>query len=241
MKLLVTRPEPGAGDTAKTLRRLGHEVIVDPMLKVVFDPSVAIKSDRLKAIAVTSSNAVQALADRKDFSALKHLPIYCVGDRTASMARLVGFENAVSAGGDVDALVETIADRVSAKKGSVLYAAGRDRTGDLEGKLAGRGYKVRLAEVYKAQQRATLSAETVAALTAGTLDGVLVYSARTAAALVAAAERDHHLDRLREIAAYAISDKAARPLAAAGFKRVVVAQKPDGDGLLACLSASPSK
>ncbi len=211
------------------------------MLEIVFDPDFAIDLDGVGAVAATSASAVDALARRGDFGSISALPLYCVGDRTASSARDAGFHRAVSAGGDVDALVEAVVNRRRATDGIVLYAAGRDRTGDLDGKLTAHGFSVRVAEIYRAEAKTRLSAATAAALMSGSLDGILIFSARTAEALVAAAGRSHHMDRLREVAVYAISENAAKPLASAAVGGIVVAAKPDANGLIACLPAAPSK
>ncbi len=59
MNILVTRPQPQAGKTAQKLIAMGHDVIVEPMLRfqpLTVDRDVA---GDAKAIAVTSANAIE--------------------------------------------------------------------------------------------------------------------------------------------------------------------------------------
>ena len=54
MKILVTRPEPGASETAKALLELGHEPILEPLLHYV--PSGVVPDLRgVQALAATSA------------------------------------------------------------------------------------------------------------------------------------------------------------------------------------------
>src|SRR5260370_42269233 len=68
----------------------------------------------------------------------------------------------------------------------LLYCAGEARAGDLAGALQLHGLRVETALVYRASMVAELTPDVRAALAAGAIDAVLHYSARTAAAFVAA-------------------------------------------------------
>ena len=59
--ILVTRPEPDAGDTAARLEALGLRPILAPLLEMHLLPAVAPTTKDLAAIAITSSNAIRAL------------------------------------------------------------------------------------------------------------------------------------------------------------------------------------
>ena len=241
MRLLVTRPEPGASQTADLLRAKGHIAIVDPMLEIVFDSDVEIEVGTAQAIVTTSANAVRALAAREDFKELSELPLHAVGDTTATAAQERGFENVTSAAGAVDDLVAAIAAQRDPADGTLIYAAGRDRAGDLEGKLRIAGFDVGVAEVYRAEKKSKLRQATIEALIEGRLDGILVFSKRTATALIAAAKRHDLLDALINVPVIAISEKAAEPFAHAGNSDTMIAPSPDSDGLFSCLAEMSSK
>lgn len=236
MRYLVTRPEPGAGRTAASLRALGHDVIVDPMLTIAFVRDVALVVDDVQAVVATSANALRALAAHPDREAVIRLPLYTVGTATAEAAEDAGFGIAITADGDVEALADLVAETLDPEDGALLYAAGRDRRGDLEGELAEEGFTVHLAELYRADPAESLSPETVAALREGALDGILIYSARTAEALVAAAERAGLADALVVVPFFTISEAAADPLFRLGNPRIVVAEQPNAKGVLALVA-----
>ena len=104
MAILVTRPHPDDETTASALRARGFEVLLAPMLR--FEP-VAFHDDedaRYGAVIVTSANALRGLEPHLKASRLLKLPLFSVGEHTASAARGVGFENVIPANGDAAAL-----------------------------------------------------------------------------------------------------------------------------------------
>jgi len=234
MRLLLTRPEPQAEDTARRLAAAGHEVVHAPMLALVAEPFAPVDLDGVVALAATSRSAVDAMAGRPDLDALRRLPLYAVGDATAAAARRLGFARVVSAAGAAADLAAALAAALPPGAG-ILHLAGRDRAGDLATPLAARGLPLAVVTLYRAEPAAVLPAAAAAALAAADLDAGLVYSARTAAALVAAADRGGLAEALAGLPLLALSSAVAAPLTAAGVRRVLVAATPDEDALLALL------
>ena len=90
MRVLVTRPEPGASRTATRLVAMGMEPIIRPVAR----PSVQVSgvewalSRGWGAAVVTSANAIRALGSMQ--GALGHFtskPLFVVGNATADAAR----------------------------------------------------------------------------------------------------------------------------------------------------------
>ena len=102
MAVLVTRPHPDDEATASALRAKGFEVMLAPMLR--FEP-VAFHDDedaRYGAVIVTSANALRGIAphlqdSRLQGSRLLKLPLFAVGEHTASAAHRAGFDNVIPA------------------------------------------------------------------------------------------------------------------------------------------------
>jgi len=90
MLVLVTRPRDQSGETARLLHAAGHDVLVDPVLEIRRLP-VPSAPTGVHAIAVTSANAVHALAG------LPGAPLFAVGDATARVLRAAGREPAATA------------------------------------------------------------------------------------------------------------------------------------------------
>ncbi len=214
----MTRPEPGASATAEKLRAAGHEVIVSPLL----DPaSVAwdVPEGPFDAIMFTSGAAARLAGPQA--AQFTGLPAYCVGASTADAARAAGFRQVVAGSGDAASL----ARRVAADGfRHVLHLAGRDRV-EVPGVTA---------RIVYAAEPAPLSDEAVAALAAGRIDWILLFSARTAAQFACLwADRN-------ALSAAAISP-AVLAAAGSGWRRIVAATEPSEAGVLAAAGLSCDK
>jgi uroporphyrinogen-III synthase len=242
MRLLVTRPEPDASATAAALRRRGHEAIVSPLLDIVPATEAHLPAGPFRAVVATSSNGVRALAGRNLPADLLRLPFFAVGTQTAAAAREFGFTEIVSAEGDMAALAALVAAHLPAGNVPLLYPAGETRAGDLTGALAARGYAVVTAELYRAVPRPRLTSEAEAAVAAGRLDGILLYSQRSAAALVAAiAARGGWPPNASHLVLFCISERTAEALRGRVPPAIAVADRPDEASLLSLVDAHAGK
>jgi uroporphyrinogen-III synthase len=230
MRLLVTRPDPQGEQTAGLLRAQGHEVIVTPLLHIeTLNADLGVGP--WTAIAVTSANAIRAISAHRRRGEILNLPMFVVGQRTAQEAREAGFVNGVSADGDAGDLAALISANL--KAGSVLlYLAGEDRAGDLAAALAPAGISLRTVVVYRAVAAATLPDNVLGRLAAGTIDGVLHFSQRSAATFVAAAQAGKGWDNSLKCHHFCLSMQVAEPLIRAGAKHIHVAASPDEAAVL---------
>ena len=219
------------------MRALGHTVTISPLMRLRPLPDVRLPKRRYQAVLVTSANAVRTLLDHREQSLFADCPLLAVGDRTALMARRAGFAKARSAGGSVDDLVALVGATCRSDAGPLLYLAGQARTGDLEGRLAEADFFVDLRVIYDMEDAGGLSETVAGALDAGEIDGVLIYSQRSAAAF-ALALRAAGLAPLSGVHAFCLSEAASRPLATVFEGPVHVAEKPDQIHLFAAIDAA---
>src|SRR3954467_14902841 len=115
MAILVTRPHPDDETTARALRDRGFDVLRAPMLR--FEP-VPFHDDadaRYGAVIVTSANALRGIAPHLEDSRLLRLPLFAVGEHTASAARSAGFGEVIAAKGDAGALCDLVLASVKSK------------------------------------------------------------------------------------------------------------------------------
>lgn len=237
MRLLVTRPAGQAEETAAALRARGHEPVVVPLLDIVLaDPPEDLPEPA--AIAVTSRNGVRALAAWPEAGAWREKPVFVTGAATAAAAREAGFADVRASGGDVAGLCDRILAELPAGGGPVLYVTGRDRAGDLTGALAGRGHDVRTVEAYRAEARPELDPAVAAALRAGTIDGALFFSARTAATFVDRVVAADLAGAAAKIVLYALSEAVAVPLRRLDGADIRVAERPEAASLLVLLDGA---
>jgi uroporphyrinogen-III synthase len=239
MAVLVTRPQPDDEATAAALRARGVEVLKAPMLR--FEP-VAFRADmdaRYGAVIVTSANAVRGLAPHLNASRLLKLPLFAVGEHTASAARSAGFETVISANGDAAALRELVEASVKTKAlkktSPLLYLAGADLARDLAGELGARGFTVVTQTTYRMAPVSGLPREAVEAFAASRIEAVLHYSRRSARAFLEAARAAGVEISALSIPQCCLSDGVATVLRDAGATQVMVAARLDENALFAAL------
>jgi uroporphyrinogen-III synthase len=233
MRLLVTRPEPDATRTAQRLRALGHEPVIAPLLAIRFNPPPADLPEPA-ALMLTSRNAVQAVSRWPQASRWRDRPLFVTGRGTGEAAAGAGFTDVRSADGDAADLAAFLMSSVGPGMRPILYPAARDRSeAFLEG-LAAEGYDIRIVEAYRAETVDAFDPAVCEELRFSRIDGVLLYSRRTAEAFRRAVERARLAGEAAGIRLFVLSSRVAEPLAGLGAD-VVVAAHPDEESLLALL------
>ena len=232
MKMLVTRPEPDAGETAARLRALDIEPVIVPLLEFRTLPTSLPDPQGFAALALTSANALRALDARGLTGRYHGLRVYAVGNHTAEAASEAGFADVVSAGGNVGDLADLLAH--SGLTGPVLYPAAKDQSGDLAKSLAPFGVMVVTARIYEMIAVAELPGEVLSALSGGEIGAALFYSRRTAQTFVDRAATLHLPKSVKtRLGMLCISEQVAAPLVEARFVRVGLADYPSEDAMMA--------
>ncbi len=218
--VLVTRPQPGASETASRLEALGWRPVLAPLLTIGLR-RVALPR-RPQAVLVTSGNALPALP-----AALHGTLLLAVGDATAARARAAGFATVYSAGRDAAALAELAVQRCDPAAGPLLLASGAGQGMALAAALRARGFIVR--------RRIAYAAAPVSALPACAWNGLhaaLFFSAATAHIFVRLAGAGAYLQHIEALALSRATERALRPLP---WRRIRVASLPTQDELLTLL------
>lgn len=234
LRLLMTRPEPDAQRSAELLRERGHVVLVAPLLHFAMIAPPPIPLEGRSGAIVTSANALRAAAIHPEFAALRLLPVFAVGTRTAALARELGFAAVADAQGSADDLLQFMRSRVGRGE-RFLYLTGEDRARDIAGALAAQGVLVDTVPLYRMVPSTVLPDETVRALKAGEVDAVLHYSRRTAEAYLACAKAGGFLAEALAPEHLCLSAQVAAPIREAGARQVGIAARPNEPALLALL------
>jgi uroporphyrinogen-III synthase len=227
VRMLVTRPEPDASETAARLSALDIEAVVEPLLTAETLSTRLPEPTGFKALAATSANALRALETRGELARFSGVPVYGVGDRTAGVSRQIGFPTVHSANGNFGDLVRLLARAGLA--GPVLYPSARQMVGDLGKALAPHGIMVITVPVYAMRSATGLSAETQHGLDAGVIDAGLFYSRRTAETFAGLASSLGDKSRLGMLC---LSEAVAEPLIAAHFVRVSLADHASEEAMM---------
>lgn len=231
MRIMVTRPQRGAADTALALRARGHAPIVAPLSEIELVAKVDPQAGPWTAILLTSANGLRGIASFAGSKEWHDTPVFAVGEVTAKAARDMGFAEVNSAAGNVNDLINLVATRLQ-PPARLLYLAGEERAGDLGGALRGKNFDVDVVVVYRFLTARVLP-EVAAAALAGEIDAVLHFSRASAEAFLKAARNSELLEvALIKPAHFCLSKHVAAPLREAGAAHVRVAARPTEDALL---------
>ncbi len=239
MAVLVTRPHPDDEVTAGALRARGFEVLQAPMLRFEPVPFHDDADERYGAIIVTSANALRAIAPHLGNSRLLKLPLFAVGEHTASAAREAGFGEVLTANGDAAALRDLVLASVKTKQlkkaSTLLYLAGADLARDLAGELGEKGFTVVTHTTYRMIPASSLPREVCDAFVANRIEAVLHYSRRSARAFLDAARSGGVEISALALPQCCISSAVASILRDAGATQVTAAAQADENALFEAL------
>jgi uroporphyrinogen-III synthase len=240
MAVLVTRPHPDDEVTAGALRARGFEVLQAPMLRFEPVPFHDDTDEIYGAVIVTSANALRAIAPHLAGSRLLKLPLFAVGEHTASAARDAGFGEVLTANGDAAALRDLVLGSVKAKQlkkaSTLLYLAGADLARDLAGELGEKGFTVVTHTTYRMIPASSLPREICDAFVANRIEAVLHYSRRSARAFLEAARSGGVEISALALPQCCISAAVAAILRDAGATQVTTAAQADENALFEALS-----
>jgi len=236
MRLLVTRPEPEATATAEKLRTLGHEPVLQPLLEIVFRAPPERLPDPA-ALILTSGNGLRAMELWPQAAEWHDKPLFVTGLATATAARAAGFRDVHTSGTDSGDLADLIVTDLPRDRRPVLYPAARDRTAGFSLGLRANGYDIRTVEAYAAEIVGSVEPEIIESLRSGGIDGILLYSRRTAEALRKLIEAEALLAGLKDTTIYTFSLRIAEPLEGLGLA-IRIALNPDEKSLFALLPAN---
>jgi uroporphyrinogen-III synthase len=170
---------------------------------------------------------------------LLKLPLFAVGEHTATAARRIGFEQVIPGNGDAASLRDLVVASVKAKAlkktSPLLYLAGADLARDLAGELGERGFTVVTQTTYRMVPLSSLPRETCDAFAANRVEAVLHYSRRSARAFLESVRAAGVEISALSIPQCCISAAVASVVRDAGATQVMVAATPDENALFALL------
>ncbi|MEM7178890.1 MAG: uroporphyrinogen-III synthase [Pseudomonadota bacterium] len=228
--VLLTRPLADSRRFAEALEAEGMDSLIWPLMRIEPIAPVSKLPIGIGGLLITSSHAIRAFAalDKR-----RDLPVLCVGSRTASVARDLGFGIVLSANGNVEAMA-----RLAPGTGirHFFYPRGRETARDLGEMLRAGGQQVTDMVLYQAVPAGDPPAPVAAALQTGALSAITLWSTRNAEVLVDWCAAKGSV-RMLAVPIVAISDAVADPCREAGFQKVSAAHSPDAAGILTRLRA----
>lgn len=232
MQWLVTRPDADARILARDLRKIGHQAIVSPMMSVVPSEFAPLDWPSFDAVIFTSRNAV--IHGGPFPPVARSRPVFTVGEATAAAVRAAGFGNVTSANGNIDNLAARLGEKPHRELTRYVHICGHDTKGDLGAALAKTGARVEKAVVYAVRPAQALSPEALKAFGAGTLDGAIFLSPKTARVFAGLA-KEASLGPFADKFEFAVISKAAADELYGLGGRIRVAEHPDLQHVLTLL------
>lgn len=233
-KVIITRAEPGHSETVKHVAELGLVPVSAPMLHLRGQDLPMPDLVTYDAFLFTSANGVRFFSERLEADdRARGVTAYCVGPATLEAAQLAEFTNCQHADGDGRDLADLVIRQRAPSDGRLLHIANAAAAGDLAQSLRNSGFSVDFLPLYAAEPARTAQVDIAAILAAPDLAVVLIHSAKAAEAFRAL----YTLPLASVHRLVAVSQKAAAPLATAGFRHTDIAARPNEPALMDCLSA----
>lgn len=234
-RVLVTRPEPGASETAARLDEAGFQPLVLPLTKTApLAPADIPDLAVFDAVAVTSSSALRH-APPDLLARLAGKRGYAVGPRTAEAFDGTGMTVADTAAGDAESLAALII--ASENRGArILHLCGRVRRANFAPLLQQAGIDLTALETYD-----TVPVDYTLDAVADRVGwnpvwGALVYSAAGAERLVELMERPQLAILFIRTHYFCMSGRIAEVL---GKERTLIASEPSEEAIFARMATAP--
>lgn len=245
MRVLVTRPEPGASRTAATLLEMGHQPLFMSLTR-----TIALKVSKAKlqaggagAFAVTSAAAIACWhrlgIDPQCFG----MPLYVVGSRTEEAAMDAGFLDVRMGGGDGRQLVAVILGDLDSGKlwlssdEKLVYVAGKIRHGCFEAGIRAEKLPISLVEVYDTQNISYSTDFLSKLFMPEPPDAITFYSRKTAEAFFHLVERENLFNRLKKCRFLCLSGQVSGIIPDQFRGQILIAAFPDEASLLSLLDS----
>lgn len=234
MRILVTRPGEDGVALAEILGAHGIESVIEPLLTIKQIEGAAIELKDIQAILLTSANGVRALARRTD---RRDIPVFAVGDATATTAKSSGFNQVHSAAGNVETLAALVTEMLKPEAGPLLHVAGSSVAGDLIGMIEAAGFKCTRKVLYEAVAERSLMTSTIAAIKDNHINAVTLYSPRSAEIFVELIRKARLIRSCQKITAICLSQAVVEKIDELHWQDVLVAPEPNQDSLLELIVA----
>tara|TARA_B100001540_G_scaffold213176_1_gene188041 strand:- start:807 stop:1499 length:693 start_codon:yes stop_codon:yes gene_type:complete len=220
MNILMTRPLIDSEDLMEKLFSKGHKILHLPTLKILSLNMNPINPDKYNAFVFTSSNAVRNL---KLLNENKKIICFCVGSITEKIARQFGFQNTVSAGGNVNALKNLIENSKSiSEKSKIAYFCGDNISYNLDSELKKEGFDIIKIINYSAEKIISLSEENKKIIEKNVPDLIFVYSLRSAQSFIEIIKNHSLYPLMTGSTVMCISKKVADFFKLVGWKKIEV-------------------
>ena len=229
MHILLTRPLEDCSNLILKFKQLGHNVAHLPLIKIKKVEHEQIKFSEFSAIIFTSSNSIKNL---KLDTINKTLKCFCVGSVTEKFARSSGFQNVISADGNVRALKELILRNHDKKDGKILYLSGEFVSFDLDKDLSSEGYEIKRIINYSVNHNDEIKSDIIEELKSSIPDIVYIYSENSAKSFLNIIKKYQIIDSWMNTNLMCIGERSSAVLNELKWKKIFLFRPGEEEFLL---------
>ena len=181
MHILFTRSLEDSKDLILRFNELGHKVSYMPVIEIKKVDHDVINFNDFKGLIFTSANSLKFINSKE---VDKNIFCFCVGSATEKKALSLGFQNVISAEGNVRNLKEIILRNFNSNVGKILYLSGELISKDLDKELNLLGYDIKRIINYTAEPIREIDQKFLENLKSSVPDIIYVYSQNSALSLL---------------------------------------------------------
>ena len=181
MHILFTRSLEDSKDLILRFNELGHKVSYMPVIQIKKVDHDVINFNDFKGLIFTSANSLKFINSKE---VDKNIFCFCVGSATEKKALSLGFQNVISAEGNVRNLKEIILRNFNSNVGKILYLSGELISKDLDKELNLLGYDIKRIINYTATPIREIDQKFLENLKSSVPDILYVYSQNSALSLL---------------------------------------------------------
>ena len=218
MHIIITRPIEDSLELIRNLSFKNHVVTHLPLINIKKISNKKINFHNYKGIIFTSANAIKFLETE---NIPKNIYCFCVGETTEKKAKDFGFYNAISAGGNVDVLIELIIRTFDKNLGRLLYVSSEFISKELDLELKKKSYSVDRIINYTSEPINQIEQNTLDYINKNTPDVIFVYSEKSAINLKDLIKKYSLVDVMVLSNLMCISKKTSKVLEFIKWKKVI--------------------
>lgn len=215
--ILLTRP---LDDAIEIEKKLHVPVVKAPLLQVELIPQ---KTDSFAAhytsLIVTSARSLLIFSEVPSF--LKK-PIWCVGNKTATMAKKLGFETIYSAKNSAEELCQMIMEKTKSEAEKFLHICGETLHYDIVENLQKNGYQAEKCVLYKTIPITYFSEEILKLFFSHQISIIPMFSRKTAETLAKVLQFHKLEPYLKNITLVSCAEQIVKPLQKFKWNQVII-------------------
>lgn len=236
--LIAVRPADRAAQTMTAFDGSGYDLRFCNVFTYSKTDTAFDIAKSYQGLIVTSLRAIEVMGDVP--SALLSLPLFIVGEASATRAAGMGFQNIAAVVPRAADLIPLIHKIAQPDQGPLLYVRGDHVSYPVESELANLSYSVDARVTYRTASHSALDNDIINMIKMSQVAAVLLFSAQSAAQFCKLVEGAGLREHMHSISALCLSDAVLEYAHNLPWARTYTASTPDLAGMVALVRTLPA-